>query len=436
MFTPEKVAFDFNACISEAAFLFQERFREKDLQLFVTVDPFIPRLLSGDSRCLSQLLSDLLTYTVTSSAENALGLEVSLQSATEGQVVVKIIVGPSGTGVTVDNIPDFFEEFSQTSADSSHQDDAVPGFATTKRLVEKQGGIITVESTPAGEIRFSIFLSYAIPQDYNKVLPSHPYKPVVPPQSGQVRRVLVVEDNDFNQAVLAFSLEQQHVDYRIANHGQEAIQLIEAGEQFDIILMDLHMPVMDGFQATAYIRQQLGLPTPIIILTATALRNERDYCMELGASDYLDKAVAMADLDGVLRQFIRQPETEHESSINASDFDISRLLELKDPEFIRQIFAMFTEKILPYLKDLQDFLPTNNRKEFLEKTHKVKGSLSIIQIPEIYRKIVRMEDMVQQNEDLVEVAPLLQQSIKLYEKLIPAINQEVEKQLITTEINL
>jgi HPt (histidine-containing phosphotransfer) domain-containing protein len=182
------------------------------------------------------------------------------------------------------------------------------------------------------------------------------------------------------------------------------------------------------------------------------LRNEKERCLTIGASDYMAKPFDMTDLARALEQFLSNPhhQTENQyrvesngpvllvspAAVSLSGFDISRLLELEDPEYIRMVFDLFVEKMPSYLQELKTILPSGNWKEFLEKAHKAKGSLASVHIEEMYLLIVEMEKKVQEQQNLVDVEPLLDRCLSLYPRLIPAIHQEVENQLITIIANL
>jgi PAS domain S-box-containing protein len=447
MLTIDKVDFDFNESVAGTALLFKERAKEKGIKLAVSVDPFIPRLLSGDPHRLNQILNNLLSNAIKFTHKGAVRLQAALQSETEDVVVIEFVVSDSGIGIETGNLHYIFDNFAQASADiSSKYGGTGLGLAITKRLIEMQHGDITVESTKDIGTTFTIHLPFAITKDAGAVVtPYHANEAVPMKKNYSGRRALIVEDNDINQAVLASSLKLHQLDIVIANHGQEAIDLLESGEQFDIIFMDLRRPIMDGFEATAYIRQKLHLKVPIVVLTASVLRNERDRCLKIGASDYMAKPFAMTDLARSLEQFLpktdRQPALETAVTLPAelatpgSDFDISCLLELEDPEYIRHIFNLFTEKMPPYLQELKSFLATGHWEEFLEKTHKVKGSLSSVQIREVYELILDMEEKVQARQSLAGLEPVLDQCLSVYNHVIPAINLEVEKQLARLEAN-
>lgn len=448
MLTLEKVNFDFNESITGTALMFKEKAREKEIKLSVTSDPFIPRLLSGDPHRLNQILNNLLSNAVKFTEKGTIRLEATLLEENSEQAIVEFVVSDTGIGIDANSLQLIFNNFAQASSDiSSKYGGTGLGLAITKRLIEMQGGEIKVESKKGMGTTFKFHLPYTITKDNDAVVaPYHHSSPVLVKKFYKGKRALIVEDNDINQVVLASSLKQYNLDFKIANNGQAAIDLLEAGDKFDIIFMDLRMPVMDGFQTTAYIRQKLLLNTPIVVLTASVLRNERERCLELGASEYMAKPFAMTDLARSLDLFltdhalpIAAPSTPTATAAplrnkSAKDFDITRLLEVEDPDFIREIFALFLEKVPPYLQELKESFNSGDCPDFLEKAHKLKGSFSSVHIEEIYHLIEKMEEKVKTETSLAPVEEDLTKCLTLYESLVPALTQEVEKQLLILEL--
>ncbi|HEY4651949.1 MAG TPA: PAS domain S-box protein [Pontibacter sp.] len=444
MLTIEKVNFDFNETIAGTAMMFREKAKEKGIKLAVSADPFIPRHLTGDPHRLNQILSNLLSNAVKFTEKGFVKLEATLQSETDEQAIVEFVVTDSGIGIDTGKLQHIFDNFAQESADiSSKYGGTGLGLAITKRLIEMQGGEIAVESVKDKGTTFSFAIPYMISTDTNTVVSTGFYTTAEPDRKDYSgKRALIVEDNEINQAVLASTLKQHHMDYVIANNGQEAVDILQAGATFDIIFMDLRMPVMNGFQATAYIRQTLQLATPIVVLTASVLRNERDRCLEIGASEYMAKPFSMPDLARALEQFVSVTTPEAgaipvaQKAVAApqeNQFDITRLLELGDPTFIRKVHQLFTENIPVYLQELRDFSATDNRADFLEKTHKLKGSISAIQINEMYQLLLQMEAEAEEQEHLSAFLPLLDKCSALYTSLMPAITREVEASLSELE---
>ncbi|MFC6997797.1 PAS domain S-box protein [Rufibacter roseus] len=450
MLTIEKVNFDFNESITGTTLMFKERAREKGVRLNVSTDPFIPRVLSGDPHRLNQILNNLLSNAIKFTDKGTIRLEASLVEEHEGQAIVEFIVSDSGIGIDSNRLHLIFDNFAQATSDiSSKYGGTGLGLAITKRLIEMQGGEIHVESTIGQGTTFTFQIPYKINTDVDAVVtPYHKSLNTPVKKFYNGKSALIVEDNEINQVVLASSLKQHYMDFVIANNGQEAIDILETGERFDIIFMDLRMPIMDGFQATAYIRQKLYLSTPIVVLTASVLRNERERCLEIGASDYMAKPFAMSDLAHALEKFISFDEQTSKSiaktpsfvtsytGTSDSPFDISQLMELEDPDFIRQIFNLFLEKVPPYLQELKQSFGAGNCKDFLEKAHKLKGSLSSVRIDGMFQLLLSMEEKVMQEDSLKSVEDSLNKCLSLYYSLIPEITLEVDKQLIALEAKI
>ncbi|NEM98420.1 ATP-binding protein [Pontibacter burrus] len=444
MLTIEKLTFDFNDTIAGTAMLFREKAREKGIKLAVSADPFIPRFLTGDPHRLNQILNNLLSNAVKFTEKGFVRLEATLLNETEDQAIVEFIVSDSGIGIDTNKLETIFENFTQESTDiSSKYGGTGLGLAITKRLIELQGGEIAVESVKDKGTTFTFTINYGIAHDTsNVVVTNNQAATAFVKKDYSGKRALIVEDNEINQAVLTSSLHQHKMEAVIANNGQEAVDLLHAGEQFDIIFMDLRMPVMNGFQATAYIRQTLQLQTPIVVLTASVLRNERDRCLEIGASDYMAKPFSINDLAKTLERFVSiqaEPATIASTvetiASNAAEkpYSITNLLQLKNTDFIKRILALFTSNLPEYLNELKALASVNNKVEFLEKAHKIKGSLSAIQINELYQLILLMEEEAPEQEHLHVFEPQIEKCLALYRALMPAITTEVEAYLSLTE---
>ncbi|MER2999489.1 PAS domain S-box protein [Pontibacter populi] len=446
MLTIDYVNFDFNDTIAGTAMLFREKAKEKGIKLAISADPFIPRYLNGDPHRLNQILNNLLSNAVKFTENGFVRMDASLQSETDEQAVVEFVVSDSGIGIDTDKLQYIFDNFTQESTDiSSRYGGTGLGLAITKRLIELQGGTIAVDSIKDKGTTFTFTIPYTIAKDVTTVAPTN-YSTIQEPQRIYYpgKRALIVEDNDINQAVLTSTLKQHQLDVVIANNGQEAVDILQTGESFDIIFMDLRMPLMNGFQATAYIRQTLQLQTPIVVLTASVLRNERDRCLEIGASDYMAKPFSITDLARTLERFIplgeqtkvAAPALSTSAIVGTSKaFDVSRLLELKNTTYVKRILTLFTENLPVYLQEMTALAAANNKDAFLEKAHKTKGSFSAIHIEDIYQLIVDMEEHALGQENLDVFVPQLTKCSALYETLKPAIISEVEASLPHLETN-
>ncbi len=240
-----------------------------------------------------------------------------------------------------------------------------------------------------------------------------------------------------NQEVLAATLKQYGLNCTITNNGREAIDQLETGKHFDLVFMDLRMPVMNGFQSTAYIREKLQSNIPIVILTASVLRNERERCLSIGANEYMVKPFNHVDLDRCLLKYLGNRAAsgieksnsfaEETRSYPTEAFKLDSLFELQEEESIRHILMIFNERVPQHIDELKAVAAIKNTGQFLEKIHKFKGSLSIVQIPAIYNLATTAETIAKDTADWQQIAPMLDEALAIHTGLAPVICKEVEQ---------
>lgn len=444
MLTIEKTDFDFNEVVAGTASTFKERTLEKGIRLFVQTEPFIPKVLSGDSHRLIQILNNLLSNSIKFTSKGFVKLEAYLKEKTDKQATIEFIISDSGIGIEESKLETIFNSFSQASSDISRKYGGTGlGLPITRRLIELQGGEITVESTFGKGSVFTFCIPYDISE--NTLTPiGHSVITNVKTESKRMyagKHALIVEDNEINQDVLVATLKQYNITSEIANNGKEAVELLERNQKFDIVFLDLRMPVMNGFQTTAYIRQKLQLQIPIVILTASVLRNERERCMGIGADDYMSKPFNPAHLDVCLQKFLGNGRLEVINKMEPAcvssladafqrNYNIRNLIDLKDKESIERILQLFIDKVPEDIADLKGSIQQNDQHEFLEKTHRLKGSFSIIQVPEIYNMLVVAEELAKNNKELGRAIPIFDKALSVYSAVIPNICKEVEDHLL------
>jgi CheY-like chemotaxis protein len=293
--------------IEEVTAPFKIKAQEKGIRLSVMMDPFIPRAVLGDPHRLVQVLNNLLSNAIKFTDKGFTKLEVELAKKSAGKVLLNFIVSDSGIGIGEQQLEHIFESFAQEGSDTARKFGGTGlGLAITKRLIELQGGSISVNSTKGVGSRFMV----GIPYEMSSVqVVSTKEKIITPPSISEKpdftgKRVLVAEDNEVNQQVIRHLLKDYGIEVILVADGKKAIETLEADPYFDLILLDLRMPVMDGFQALSWIRQKLNLPIPVIVLTASVLRDERDRCLEIGANDYQVKPFSRPVLQQCLQKFL------------------------------------------------------------------------------------------------------------------------------------
>jgi PAS domain S-box-containing protein len=294
----EKIEFRLKDVLDNVRAIFAHRVEKKGLRLLVEMDPEIPANLQGDPYRLNQVLINLVGNALKFTEEGWIRIQVTAQERTSCHISLFFSVADSGIGIPADHLPHIFDHFSQAGLDISRRYGGTGlGLAICQQLLALQGGDITVHSKEKEGTVFYFRLSYGYK---GQAEAAPPVTPVLSEHlNGMVlagRRFLVAEDNEVNQQLIDHVLRKGGGEVQLSANGEEAIRYLKSGQEYDLIIMDLQMPVMDGYAATRYIRQELMLQTPIIAMTATALVDEQLRCLEVGMNDYMTKPFEFADL--------------------------------------------------------------------------------------------------------------------------------------------
>jgi signal transduction histidine kinase/FixJ family two-component response regulator len=288
--TFEQTPFKLSASISAMLHLFETKIQEKNLQLIKEYDTNIPEMLLGDSVRLHQIILNLVSNAVKFTAKGIITINIHLIDENEEKVTIQFAVKDTGIGIAPNKIDTIFENFQQASSGTSRLYGGTGlGLAIVKQLVEAQDGSIRVESKMDEGSTFSFILSF---QKTNLETYSGNYPVVNGMLGNEIKnvKVLVVEDIALNQLLMKTLLDDFGFDCDIAGNGKIAIEKLQ-NKSYDIILMDLQMPEMNGFEATEYIRNTLSSKIAIIALTADVTTVDLAKCKAVGMNDYIAKPV-------------------------------------------------------------------------------------------------------------------------------------------------
>jgi signal transduction histidine kinase/ligand-binding sensor domain-containing protein/CheY-like chemotaxis protein len=278
-------------CVTGALAVFTWKAREKSLSLSCEIAPEVPRMLAGDVDRLRQILINLLGNAMKFTEQGEVCLHVSLDQGPG--VTLHFVVRDTGIGIARQTQERIFQSFAQADGASRRQGGTGLGLAICSKLVELMQGRIWVESAPGSGSAFHFTASFDRCEDQSPQPPEkQPAEPAAAPSAAPLR-ILLAEDNVVNQKLAQHAIGKMGHSLLVAGNGLRAVEAA-AAQSFDLILMDLQMPEMDGFQATARIRQAefpFGRHTPIIAMTAHAMRDDREHCLRSGFDDYLSKPV-------------------------------------------------------------------------------------------------------------------------------------------------
>lgn len=280
--------FKMSESINTILHLFETKIQESNLELVKEYDVRIPEDLLGDSVRFHQILINLLGNAVKFTSKGKIKVQANLLSEDEEKVTVEIKVSDTGIGIEKNKIATIFENFEQANSITSCLYGGTGlGLAIVKQLVEQQGGTISVESDVTKGSTFCFSLSFYKNQIDGSITVAEDEKKELKNEIKKLK-ILVVEDVQLNQLLLRTILDDFKFEWDMADNGKIAIEKLETNS-YDIILMDLQMPIMNGFEATEHIRNKMNLQTPIIALTADVTSVDVEKCKCVGMNDYISK---------------------------------------------------------------------------------------------------------------------------------------------------
>ena len=297
------VVFSIRQCLAETVRMFDVRMHEKGLVLITDVKPEVPDALVGDPLRLRQVLVNLIGNALKFTDAGCVSVRVGLESQTSSEVILLFQVADTGIGIPAEKHGLIFEPFRQVDSSRTRVFNGTGlGLTISARLVRLMGGGISLESEIGKGSTFSFTVRLAVANVEASKLPSPAMAAAGAHSNERSLRVLLAEDNIVNQKLIAELVKRDGHEIVVVGNGEQAVGEVGKGT-FDLVLMDVQMPVMDGFDATAAIRRAektTSRHTTIVALTANAMKGDRQRCIEAGMDDYLSKPIDFAVLRAVL----------------------------------------------------------------------------------------------------------------------------------------
>ena len=414
-------AVDTDPCrvVGEVASLVRPRAQEKQLRFDITFETPLPRTICGDPTRLRQVLLNLVGNAVKFTRAGRVWVCLRLDDSPGHEPTLRFEVEDTGVGMTVEQVGRAFQAFSQADSSTTRQFGGTGlGLTISKRLARLMGGDIEVESRPGEGSRFTLVLPAG--ELHGRPIVTDPAEALrnadVPPPSDPAAaapielrgRILLAEDGPENQVVVAAYLRKAGAEVVVANDGREAVELARS-QAFDLILMDIQMPHLDGYGAAAKIRGY-GMMLPIVALTAHAMSDDRDKCLYAGCTDYLSKPVNRVDLlETVQRHLVaaraaaaaettaaaaRAPDGAPASPLRSA-VDDDPVVQEYLPEFVAQLPAQVSA--------MEALLAENDLETLARHVHQLKGSGGLYGFPQITQAAAEAERRVKENEPLEAV---------------------------------
>ncbi|MGE0637348.1 MAG: response regulator [Bacteroidia bacterium] len=288
--TFEKTPFSIKDLIEKLVEIMRPKIDEKELSTIIKIDEKIPELLIGDPFRLNQIIMNLVSNSVKFTKKGSITIEAIFEKETHADVTIMCRVTDTGIGISKENITKVFEHFTQAESEITRKYGGTGlGLTIVKKLVENQGGLISVESELEKGTTFSFTLNFAKALQGQKKHFDKKSTKDLKSISGKI--VLLVEDNDLNTMVATEFLEKSGLIVAHAENGIIAVNMAHE-KKYDFILMDIQMPEMDGYSAAKKIKSDsssASATTPIIAMTAHAMQGEKEKCINAGMNDYISK---------------------------------------------------------------------------------------------------------------------------------------------------
>ncbi|WP_083927978.1 transporter substrate-binding domain-containing protein [Desulfobacter curvatus] len=357
---------------------------KKDLKVLFKVDPQIPNNLKGDPLRLNQVLVNLGNNAVKFTEKGHIIVSVDLLERQKDRVILKFCVKDSGIGMTPEQQKKLFKVFSQADASTTRKYGGTGlGLAISKRIVEMMGGQISLESTSGKGSTFSFTLPMAFgPQK----APKQKSEKQTLSRTVLGAKILLAEDHDINQQVAKEILESAGFFVRIANNGKEALSMV-LSQDFDLVLMDLQMPVMDGYQATREIRRhKTAKDLPIVAMTASAMPRDREKAMAAGMDSHVSKPIDLNELFQTLSRWIKpgdrplprgfeQKQEKESSLVDVPGISVRRALSRMDQNEVLylDLLEKFKQSYAHADRELKTLIEKGQDADARRLAHSIKG---------------------------------------------------------------
>ena len=304
----EKIPFDARVVLKDSVKAQAAKAAQKRIDLRFEAEATGPADVLGDPLRLRQIAANLISNAIKFTERGWVHVRLTTARRADGKIALELQVSDTGAGIPADKLPDIFEKFTQADGSITRKYGGTGlGLAITRRLVEMHGGTVGVESETGKGSTFTVKLACeaaATPASEAETVNRN--AALAAPVHASGARLLLVEDNVVNQKVVLAILRKKGYQISVANDGHEALEKLEApGAQYNLILMDVQMPVLDGLEATRAIRRDpRWAKTPIIAMTAHAMNGDRERCLDAGMDAYISKPVQPAHLVATIEKHL------------------------------------------------------------------------------------------------------------------------------------
>ncbi len=430
----ENIDFNFTSIVQDVVYLCNTLMLGKDVKLRVEQDPQIPETLIGDPSKLSQVLLNLLGNSIKFVDKGTIQLNISHIKETKDQVWLEFVISDTGIGISENDLKHIFDSFKQAKHQNFSKFGGTGlGLHIVKQIVEKLDGELEVSSRVGVGTTFRFTLTYG--KGHKIVRPKKKVREVSP-QEVRGLRVLVFEDNLMNQRLIEQRLKAWGCRTYLTENAKYGLNLLE-NTSIDLVLMDLRMPIMNGFEVSRKIRSNKNErinKLPIIALTADFTVEDKDECALCGINDYILKPFHPKEL---LSKMVRNKDGEKTqiASTNSSPrghqktvhdyrvIDLQAVLDdcMGDLKVLRELIELYKQNALEFIGKVKVHIAHENFSEIRNAAHKIKCGLAMMQTHSLYFIVEQMHNNCRTTRDIQHLKRLYNCFVEKY--------PEVEKRL-------
>lgn len=444
----EETPFSVKDTIQTAVASFIPKTTEKNIELKTEVSKHLPDYIIGDPVRLTQIINNLLGNAVKFTDKGSVCLSVSAENAFDENISLSFKISDTGIGIPAHKIESVFDSFTQAGDDITRKYGGTGlGLTITKQLVERQNGNILVESEFNKGTTFTFNIPYKVCTENKADCNSEQKADFKLPAS---LKVLVAEDHDINRFIIERMFKDWGLQTEFAVTGIEAVKA--ASEKiYDVILMDIEMPDMNGYKATEIIRAELPAPNnqvPIIAMTGHAMTGEKEKCIGIGMNDYLSKPFKPEELKERIATLIsttaqsetsipKQPDeligkttenTPEESEIATPIINLDFLKEISEnnDQFFVEFIQMFLTNTPVSISEIETGINTMNWEAVRQAAHKMKPSFNYVGLKELSALSSKIEEMAKKQENMEAIKANLASIKNTCKRAFVELEQEIK----------
>lgn len=440
--TFESTIFSATELVSTTFELFRAKGNEKGITITKNIDDCIPEYVKGDPTRLSQIINNLVNNAIKFTHKGGVEIGVKLVDTNENCSMIAFSIKDSGIGISQNKLSTIFDMFTQAGDDITRKYGGTGlGLSIAKKLVDLQGGIIKVDSVIDEGTTFTFSMPFDHP-DPVELEAHHSQSEEPESRIDSELRILIVEDNDINRLVINKIMKDWGVKLDNAVNGVDAIDKMKL-KDYDIILLDIEMPEMNGYQCIREIRTALPEPkchVSVMAMTAHANKKERDKCIGLGMDDYISKPFDPLDLKQKIVALSKkslgvtcevEPIVEEKAPAAAptqklTNLDYLRELSDNNESFFKDFISLFLNNTPETMAELEKQLSGKNWEGVRQAAHKMKPSLNYLGLKEAQGLAASVEEYALKKENLEKIEGMVTRLKEICNAAYSELEQELK----------